>query len=156
MMSQCKAWVLALVGCGLLGLTGCGEQKEEGVAKEKLAGVIESYVKKEEAGRGFCTFTHPDTKQVLKLNLDRIHKDRLSKTAPNTYFACADFKGSDGKMYDLDFWVKGTPGNLQVTETHLHKVDGKERYTWKEEGGIWKPIGLKEAASKVEHPEHPN
>jgi len=29
---------------------------------------------------------------------------------------------------------------MKVTETSVHKVNGKALYDWKEEGGVWKKI----------------
>ena len=110
------------------------------ISKETLAKVIEDHVAgKAGAGGGF-TFTDPTTQTTLTLTLDRVHKQRLSKVGDHLYFACADLKGSDGKMYDLDFFVQESDGKLAVitTETSLHKEAGKELYTWYEEGGIWK------------------
>ena len=174
-----KHWSIALAGLVALGLGGCGSKHSEehtekstsggehpaehptestsgGVSTAELAKAIENHVNKTASGGAF-TIKHPDTKEGLSLTLDKIHIDRLQQTGPNTYFACADFKGSDGKMYDLDFWVKGTAGKLTVTETMLHKEQGKERYSWFEDEtkGVW----MQKFAGKAgnEHPkgEHP-
>lgn len=31
-------------------------------------------------------------------------------------------------------------GKLTVTETSVHKINGKRLYSWKQEGGVWKKI----------------
>jgi hypothetical protein len=54
------------------------------------------------------------------------------------YFACSDFKATDGKTYDLDFFMKDSDAGLAVTEIMIHKEEGNPRYSWYEEGGIWK------------------
>jgi hypothetical protein len=73
---------------------------------------------------------------------DRVdRRRRLSGDRPSgqTYFACADFVGRDGTLYDLDVFMEGsTPETLETTEVTLHKVDGEARYTWYEEDGLWK------------------
>ena len=31
-------------------------------------------------------------------------------------------------------------GKLTVTETSVHKINGKPLYNWKQEGGVWKKV----------------
>jgi hypothetical protein len=76
------------------------------------------------------------------LTLDRVHKDRLSKLSADTYFACVDMKDPNGKTIDVDFFLKSTDGKLEMTDTTVHKVEGKPRYNWKEEHGLWKRVPL--------------
>ncbi len=109
------------------------------VTKEQLGSAIEAYVRGEmEKGGGTWAVEDKEAGTTLHLTLDRVHKDKLAMTAPDTYFACADFKNSDGHMYDLDVFMQGPDkDHLQVTDVSVHKQDGKERYTWKKEGGVW-------------------
>src|SRR5213076_2119130 len=60
--------------------------------------------------------------QDLALDLVRVHDDRLSDLGGGKYFACVDMKGTDGKTYDIDFFLTGQPGKMKVTETSVHKV----------------------------------
>jgi hypothetical protein len=76
----------------------------------------------------------------LALDLVRVHDDRLSSLGGEKYFACVDMKATDRKTYDIDFFLTGKPGNMTVTETAVHKIDGKPLYNWKEEGGVWKKV----------------
>jgi len=76
----------------------------------------------------------------LALDLVKVHDDRLSGLGGGKYFACVDMKAADGTTYDIDFFLSGTPENMAVTETSVHKVNGKALYSWKEEGGVWKKI----------------
>jgi hypothetical protein len=78
--------------------------------------------------------------QDLTLDLVRVHDDRLSSLGEGKYFACVDMKATDGKTYDIDFFLTGKPGAMKVTETSVHKIDGKPLYNWKEEGGVWKKV----------------
>lgn len=75
----------------------------------------------------------------LQLKFVKIHKERLSKTAPDTYFVCADFKDQDGQVYDMDIFMQGTdPKKLAaVGDLKLHKQNGKARYSWVQKDGIW-------------------
>ena len=76
----------------------------------------------------------------LALDLIRVHDDRLSSLGAGKYFACVDMKATDGKTYDIDFFMAGKPGSMKVTETSVHKVNGKPLYNWKEDGGVWKKV----------------
>lgn len=132
--------------------------KKADVTKEELATAIKGYVKKEAALKGgyFLVYDRVDQKPLV-LSLTKVHKERLSRVGPNTYFACADFTTPKGTVYDLDIFMKGhDKDNLSVTQITVHKKDGKERYTWHEKDGIWKmrPImGAEGSAHKMEHPE---
>ena len=78
--------------------------------------------------------------QDLALDLVKVHDDRLSDLGSGKYFACVDMKATDGKTYDIDFFLTGQPGKMKVTETSVHKVDGKPLYNWKEENGKWQKV----------------
>ena len=78
--------------------------------------------------------------QDLALDLVKIHDDRLQDLGAGKYFACVDMKATDGKTYDIDFFLTGQPGKMQVTETSVHKIDGKPLYNWKEENGKWQKV----------------
>jgi hypothetical protein len=78
----------------------------------------------------------------LALDLVKVHDDRLSSLGGGKYFACVDMKATDGTIYDIDFFMAGQPGSMRVTETSVHKVNGKALYNWKEEGGVWKKVRI--------------
>jgi len=82
--------------------------------------------------------------QDLALDLVRVHDDRLSDLGGGKYFACVDMKAADGKTYDIDFFLTGQPGQMKVTETSVHKIDGKPLYDWKEENGNWHKVPASE------------
>ncbi len=78
--------------------------------------------------------------QDLALDLIKVHDDRLQDLGGSKYFACVDMKATDGKTYDIDFFLTGQPGKMKVTETSVHKIDGKPLYNWKEENGTWHKV----------------
>jgi hypothetical protein len=78
--------------------------------------------------------------QDLTLDLIKVHDDRLSDLGGGKYFACVDMKATDGKTYDIDFFLTGQPAEMKVTETSVHKIDGKPLYDWKEESGKWHKV----------------
>jgi hypothetical protein len=85
-------------------------------------------------------FHMPYQRKDLALGLVKVHDDRLSNLGGNKYFACVDMKGADGKIYDIDFFMVVKPGKLSVTETSVHKINGKPLYNWRQEGGVWKKV----------------
>lgn len=118
------------------------EQPKKGGAEKRVstadisAGIktnIETETKK--SGDGKFHVKHEG--QDLALDLIRVHDDRLQDLGDGKYFACVDMKGTDGKTYDIDFFLTGQPGKMKVTETSVHKIDGKPLYNWKEENGKW-------------------
>ena len=78
--------------------------------------------------------------QDLAMDLVKVHDDRLQNLGGGKYFACVDMKATDGKTYDIDFFLAGAPGQMKVTQTSVHKIDGKPLYNWKEENGKWQKV----------------
>jgi hypothetical protein len=85
-------------------------------------------------------FHMPHQKKDLALDLVKVHDHRFSSLGGDKYFACVDMRGTDGKIYDIDFFMVVQPGNLTVTQTSVHKINGKPLYNWKEEKGVWKKV----------------
>jgi len=85
-------------------------------------------------------FHMPYQRKDLALDLVRVHDDRFSSLGGNKYFACVDMKGPDGRMYDIDFMMMVQGDKLTVTETAVHKINGKALYNWKQDGGVWKKV----------------
>ena len=110
----------------------------ERITMQNLARAIESFVEADINLRGAFLVIDPSTNEVLKLNLEKVHKERLSHVGDDVYFACADFNADDGKVYDLDIFLRGTnTDELTVTEISVHKEEGEARYSWLNENGIW-------------------
>ncbi|MDX1631577.1 MAG: hypothetical protein R3234_06940 [Thermoanaerobaculia bacterium] len=125
---------------------------------DELADAIAAYVQDRAGDDGYMSIEDPKTDEELELKLDKVHRERLSKVAPHTYFACADFVTRDGIVYDLDVFMKGTdPEALEFHDLSIHKVDGEARYTWYEKDGTWKKKKEGEAGEEhpEEHEEHP-
>ena len=137
--------------------------KRTRVTKEELAVVITDYVDKESALKGGYFLVYDKiAEKALVLSLLKVHKERLSKVGKETYFACADFETPEGKVYDLDIFMKGpNKDELVVTQITVHKEDGEPRYTWYKDGKVWKmrpKPGMEAAVETSEHPdkEHPS
>ena len=148
--------VWSLVACGQEHSSNKRQNIKQLTVTELSAGVT-TYVKKEQKqNNGYYTVYDSVAKKLLKLQLDKIHDDRLAHVGNNNYFVCADFKGDDGRLYDIDVFMKWDGKELTPMERKVHKVNSVPRYDWYKDGDTWKtkPGGKK----KNEHPtsEHPN
>lgn len=118
-----------------------GEKSKKSMNIQVLSKAIHGYVESDsELKGGYFLVYDPVAKKALPLKLDKVHEDKLATLGGGVYFACADFKAPDGTVYDLDVFMKGKPGHLEPTDVSIHKVAGEPRYTWKEEGGVWKKV----------------
>jgi hypothetical protein len=121
-----------------------GEQpKKGGAAKQVSTADISAGIKKNitaETSKSDGKFHVKYEGQDLGLDLIKVHDDRLQDLGDGKYFACVDMKGTDGKTYDIDFFLTGQPGKMKVTDTAVHKIDGKPLYNWKEENGKWNKV----------------
>lgn len=156
--------LIVLVLTLALGLPAAAQQQEHpehpeesgehaaALTADQLADAIAAYVEERSGDDGYMTVEDPETGEELKLKLDKVHRERLSRVAPDTYFACADFMSADGVVYDLDVFMKGSdPAALEFHDLSVHKVAGEPRYTWYEEDGVWKKKMAGEEGD--EHPE---
>jgi len=85
-------------------------------------------------------FHMPYNRKDLALDFVKLHDDRFSSLGGNKYFACVDMKGTDGRIYDIDFFMVLQPDKLNITSTSVHKINGKPLYNWKEDKGVWKKV----------------
>jgi len=114
-----------------------GEKK---VTTAEISTGIKKHISSESKNASDKKFHVKHESKDLALDLVKVHDDRLSSLGEGKYFACVDMKATDGTTYDIDFFMSGKPGDMKVTETSVHKVNGKPLYNWKEEGGVWKKV----------------
>ena len=128
------------------------DKKDAGRKKVTIAQVergirsnIEMRIKE---GGGYFNFQN-DTVN-LRLKLVRVHTEYLSVLGTDKFFACVDLATENGDVYDVDFFMKGTPENMQVTKTNIHKLNGKPFYTWKKgKDKIWYTVPVKDATNDL-------
>jgi len=98
---------------------------------------IEAHIAREtEQGGGYFPLSY-DGKD-MKLKLVRVHTEYLANLGPGRHFACVDLASLDGNVYDVDFFLEGEPGNMTVTETTVHKLNGRPFYLWRQQDdGTW-------------------
>lgn len=144
-------------------LTSCSSNSKE--KQEQLNANSEKSVKKvsiKEIEQGIKAYIDLETQQHdgyflindsernLKLKLVRVHTEYLSNLGPNRHFACVDLADEKGDVYDVDFFLEGEPGNMMVTETSLHKLNGKPFYTWKQVvDKTWRRVPVETASSDL-------
>jgi hypothetical protein len=116
-----------------------GTQTRE-VSKADISAGIKKYIESDTKKSSDRKFHVKYRGKNLALDLIKVHDDRLSSLSGGKYFACVDMKATDGTIYDIDFFMAGAPGGMKITETSVHKVNGKPLYNWKEEGGVWKKV----------------
>ena len=119
-----------------------GKGTEKRVSKADISAGIKKNIDAESKKSSDGKFHVNYESQDLALDLIKVHDDRLSDLGDGKYFACVDMKGADGKTYDIDFFLTGQPGKMNVTDTAVHKIDGKPLYNWKEENGKWQKVPL--------------
>ena len=111
-------------------------------------GIKANIKQKVEEGGGYFIMTTEE--KELRLELVRVHTEYLSNLGPRRHFACVDLADVSGDVYDVDFFLDGDPGSMTVTETTLHKLNGKPFYTWKQrEDKTWYRMPVQNATSDL-------
>jgi hypothetical protein len=118
------------------------------VTTDIKAGIEKHIEELSEANGGFFPIAF-DGKQ-MKLKLVRVHMEYLANLGPRRHFACVDLASEDGNVYDVDFFLEGDPGNMTVTETTVHKLNGRPFYLWREqEDGVWVHVEADDASREL-------
>jgi len=115
------------------------------VAIDDIAVGIENHIADQsKTNGGYFKIRHQN--KELNLQLVRVHLEYLSYLGGGVSFACVDLVGTDGPVYDVDFFMKGSPGAMTVTETTVHKVNGRPLYLWEQRGnGTWRRVPVRNA-----------
>lgn len=146
-----KAILFRTVMAGLLtGIVPGGRAQAGDISIRDIARAIERHIDAETAANGGA-FTVDHDERVLELHLIRIHMEYLANLGGGVQFACVDLVERDGTVYDVDFFLKGTdPNALTVTETHVHKVDGRPLYAWEQKADkTWHRVLAEEAGDEL-------
>ncbi|MFC1467369.1 transglutaminase-like domain-containing protein [Verrucomicrobiota bacterium] len=100
------------------------------VTADIQAGIETHIAEQTRLGDGYMRL--PFEGRELQLKLVRVHTEYLANLGARTYFACVDLAGTDGEVYDVDFFMTGGPGAMTVTETTVHKINGQPLYVWEQ------------------------
>ena len=97
------------------------DRAKEPMTIERLSKAITNYVQTDTKLKGgYFLIYDPVAKSVLSLTLERVHEDKLASLGNGVYFACADFKATDGTIYDLDVFMKGD--DFEPTDISVHNA----------------------------------
>lgn len=108
-----------------------GGVKAETPSAETIRETMKAYVADKSKAAGTFEVTDAVEGKTRRLTLEKVH-ERVGKTG-DYYYSCADFKDADtGELLDLDLDVEDKDGVLSVRDVRIHKVNGKERYTYDE------------------------
>ena len=118
------------------------------VTADIQAGIEKHIAEQVALGDGF--FTVEFEGRELKLKLVRVHLEYLASLAPRRHFACVDMASDDGQFYDVDFFLAGDPGSMTVTETSVHKLNGRPFYLWQQdESERWVRAKVEDASNAL-------
>ena len=147
----------ATTGLALICSVFATNDREEHVAIESIPHVVTADIKagieyhiEEQSLLGGGYFPLEFEGKKLNLKLVRVHMEYLANLGPRRHFACVDLASTDGNVYDVDFFLSGDPGNMTVTETTVHKVNGRPLYLWRQqEDGTWAHAPVDEASLEL-------
>ena len=106
------------------------EESPDVVTADIQAGIEKHIEAQTKLGEGYFIMLYEE--RELKLKLVRVHTEYLAHLAPGRHFACVDLASTDGHVYDVDFFLSGNVGEMEVTETTVHKTNGQPLYVWKQ------------------------
>jgi len=110
---------------------------------------IERHIREMSASNGgFFPITFEE--KEMKLKLVRVHMEYLANLGLRRHFACVDLASEDGNVYDVDFFLSGDPGSMVVTETTVHKLNGRPFYLWEQQDdGTWIHVEATDASREL-------
>ncbi|MFH0984321.1 MAG: transglutaminase domain-containing protein [Candidatus Omnitrophota bacterium] len=159
----CFCFMVAVVGCFLF--SGCQPGKDPKRAVQPVDAVADGAVPRivtadiqqgiekhidEQVKQSDGYFRVPFEGGELELKLVRVHLEYLASLGPTRHFACVDMVTDHGEFYDVDFFMEGPRGSMKVTETTVHKKNGKPFYVWKQAADkTWGRVPIEEATNDL-------
>ena len=125
-MKVCMNWQTMFIMVVMCMLGGCNKAQSQSDNRSNIVtadiqkGIEEHIEEKIKLGDGY--FKIEFNNEELNLKLVRVHTEYLANLAPLKHFACVDFASNDGDVYDIDFFLFGGQGEMNVTETTVHKI----------------------------------
>ncbi len=102
--------------------------------------IKEQIAEKAKANDGKLAVNDDVLNKTWQLDLVKVHTDKLTQLDDKTYFACVDFKATDGTLVDVDFYMKNDNGKLSLSDTTVHKINGKPRFNYEKKGNFWERV----------------
>jgi hypothetical protein len=152
MQQRKRLWALAVTFC-FFGVVGLLAQEHPSEHPKKMGSAVKPIstteldkaikdliAEKAKANGGKLAVKDDVLSKTWQLDLVRVHTDKLTQLDDKTYFACVDFKAEDGAMVDVDFYLKNDDGKLSLSDTTIHKVNGKPRFNYQKKGDYWERV----------------
>jgi len=143
--------LLVLIACQQRQKAKVVEQKENTskVSIQEIEEGIKAFIQQEAAKKGGY-FEVSDRGKDYRMKLVRVHTEYLANLGPKSHFACVDLADEKGDVYDVDFFLEGEPGAMNVTATSVHKLNGKPFYAWKQQKDkTWNRVPVKDASTRL-------
>src|SRR5207247_5255713 len=87
------------------------------VTIDEIATGIEKHIAEQsKANGGYFKVQHKN--KELSLQLVRVHLEYLADLGGGVHFACVDLVGTDGPVYDVDFFMKGPHGAMIIRDAN--------------------------------------
>lgn len=103
-----------------------GAQPPAPATASKVRGAIDGWMKRESVLRGgLFPLYDPRAGQVVAGKVELVHQG-VHKSGDGLYYACVDVR-VEGKLYDVDVYVRPVREDFEIAELLVHKVDGKDR-----------------------------
>ena len=111
-----------VLGACLLAAAASAEEAPRKFYVADIKAATTRYIENSEDGRGLFGLEDDKTGEPLELRFVKIH-DPVRVIDARTYFACTDFSvpGEEGKLYDIDFWLRPAGDVLEVYRVRVHK-----------------------------------
>ena len=89
---------------------------------QDIKAAVTKHIESELDGHGVFHMRDEKTGENLELKFVQVH-DPVRQIGDDVYFACTDFHvlGEPKKLYDLDFWMRDSGGELKVFQSKIHK-----------------------------------
>ncbi|MEK6794162.1 MAG: transglutaminase-like domain-containing protein [Spirochaetota bacterium] len=144
----------AILAVSVLAAGGCRREgadvskRSTIVTRDISAGIEKHIADKTRLGGGY--FPLDFGTNHMRLKLVRVHTEYLANLGPRRHFACVDLVDTKGDVYDVDFFLSGGRGNMVVTETTVHKMNGQPYYAWKQKpDGGWGRVPPDKASQEL-------
>jgi len=97
-------------------------------SKEDIINFVEDYIKKDINLKGAFFIEDKISKKILKLNFVKIKEVIMDEKKVIT-----QFKDSNSKLYEINFFVSGLWGNLDIIKININKNNSEEKKDIKKE-----------------------
>ncbi len=147
----CKFFVLSLIfaACQPAERSQLSDAEPETMRKEDVEAGIRDYID-QASDNNVGKFRLQADSFDLELELVRVHTEYLAILDSNRFFACVDLATAEGDVYDVDFFLEGSTGDMQITRTEVHKLNGRPFYSWKQdEDKTWYTVPMEQASNEL-------